>query len=215
MTAAAWTTLAILVVTFAVLMWNKLPTWLVFVGVLTAIMTLKLASPTEVLKGFSNTGVITVAALYPVAAGMYSTGAISLLSERLIGLPRSIPVAQLKVFGPVAFASAFLYDTPLVAMMIPAVRDLVRRTGLDGAKLFMGLSYIALLGGTITLIGTSTNLIVAGLVSEGITQGTLRGAKPLALFDPVWIGVPVTVVGIAFMILIGSRVLRNRKPIVD
>jgi Na+/H+ antiporter NhaD/arsenite permease-like protein len=60
-----------------------------------------------------------------------------------------------------AFASAFLYNTPLVAMMIPAVRDITRRTGLSGSKLFMGLSYIALLGGTITLIGTSVNLIVA------------------------------------------------------
>jgi di/tricarboxylate transporter len=73
----------------------------------------------------------------------------------------------------------------------------------------MGLSYIALLGGTITLIGTSTNLIVAGLVTEAIAKGTLPGAKPLALFDSMWIGIPVTAAGILFMIFIGSRILRD------
>jgi di/tricarboxylate transporter len=215
MTGAAWTTLALLIVMFGLLVWNKLPTWLVFVGVLTAIMTLRLATPADVLKGFSNTAVITVAVLYPVAAGMYATGAISLVSERLIGLPRSTTSAQLKIFTPVALVSAFLYDTPLVAMMIPAIRDVVRRTGLEASKLFMGLSYIALLGGTITLIGTSTNLIVAGLVSEAIAKGSLPGMKPLGLFDPMWIGVPATVAGLAFMILIGTRLLRDRNRKAD
>src|SRR5262249_39743279 len=101
---AAWTTLALLIALFALLIWNKLPAWLVFVGVLTVAMTLKLAPAAALLKGFSNTGVITVAALYPVAAGMYATGAISLLSERLMGTPKSIRVAQLKIFIPVSLA---------------------------------------------------------------------------------------------------------------
>src|SRR5262245_63912814 len=133
MTTAAWITLALLTGMFVLLVWNKLPIWLVFIGTLTVAMTLQLASPTALLKGFSNTGVITVAALYPVAAGMYATGAISLLSERLMGTPKSIRVAQLKIFIPVSLASAFLYNTPLVAMMIPAVRDLIRRTGLPAS----------------------------------------------------------------------------------
>lgn len=177
MTVAAWTTLGLLVVMVVMLVWNKLPIWLVFIGALTVAMTLQLASPDALFKGYSNTGVVTVAALYPVAAGMYATGAISLLSERVIGLPRSIGMAQFKIFVPIAAASAFLYNTPLVAMMIPAVRDLTRRTGLQGSKLFMGLSYAALLGGTITLIGTSVNLIIAGL---------------------------------AYMMLIGSRLLKEK-----
>jgi hypothetical protein len=84
---SGWLTLAILIVMFAFLIWNKLPSWLVFVGTLTVAMTLKLAPAAALLKGYSNTGVVTVAALYPVAAGMYSTGAISLISEKLIGLP--------------------------------------------------------------------------------------------------------------------------------
>jgi len=209
-TTVAWTTLGLLVVMLVFLVWNKLPIWLVFIGTLTVAMTLQLASPAALLKGYSNTGVITVAALYPVAAGMYATGAISLLSERIIGLPGSLTVAQLRILGPVAIVSAFLYNTPLVAMMIPAIRDVTRRTGLSASKLFMGLSYVALLGGTITLIGTSVNLIVAGLVSDAVAKGELAAIKPIGLFDPAWIGLPATIAGVAYMILIGSRLLKDR-----
>src|SRR5262245_56459803 len=210
MTTAAWITLALLTGMFVLLVWNKLPIWLVFIGTLTVAMTLQLASPTALLKGYSNTGVITVAALYPVAAGMYATGAISLLSEQIIGLPKSLTIAQLRIFIPVAMASAFLYNTPLVAMMIPAVRDVTRRTGLTGSKLFMGLSYIALLGGTITLIGTSVNLIIAGLVGDAVSKGELPPMAPIGFFGPAWIGIPATIAGLSYMILIGSRLLQDR-----
>src|SRR4029453_7739709 len=118
MTFAAWTTLALLVAMFGFLVWDRLPIWLIFIGSLTVAITLRLAPPAALLEGFSNPGVITVAALYPVAAGMYATGAISLLSERLIGLPKSITSAQIKILVPVSLASAFLYNTPLVALMI-------------------------------------------------------------------------------------------------
>jgi len=192
------------------LVWNRLPIWLVFIGTLTVAMTLQLASPAALLKGYSNSGVITVAALYPVAAGMYATGAISLLSDRIIGLPRSLTMAQLRILVPVSIVSAFLYNTPLVAMMIPAIRDVTRRTGLSASKLFMGLSYVALLGGTITLIGTAVNLIIAGLVSEAVARGELVAIRPIGLFDPALIGVPATIAGVAYMILIGSRLLKDR-----
>ena len=195
---------------FVLLVWNKLPIWLVFIGTLTVAMTLQLAPPAALLKGYSNTGVITVAALYPVAAGMYATGAISLLSDRVIGLPRSLTMAQLRILVPISIVSAFLYNTPLVAMLIPAVRDLTRRTGLNGSKLFMGLSYIALLGGTITLIGTSVNLIIAGLIVDAVNKGELFATRPIGLFDPAWIGVPATIAGLAYMMSIGSRLLPDK-----
>ena len=210
MTTAAWITLVLLIAMFVMLVWNKLPIWLVFVGTLTVAMTLRLAPPAALLKGYSNTGVITVAVLYPVAAGMYATGAISLLSEKIIGLPKSIRLAQLRIFVPIAMVSAFLYNTPLVAMMIPAVRDVTRRTGLSSSKLFMGLSYVGLLGGTITLIGTSVNLIIAGLVADAVARGELIAGKPIGFFDPAWVGIPATVAGLAYMILIGSHLLRDR-----
>src|SRR5215813_2135718 len=212
---AAWITLVLLITMFALLVWDRLPIWLVFIGALTVAITLRLAPAPALLKGYSNTGVVTVAALYPVAAGMYATGAISLLSERLFGLPKSIRSAQLRILLPVSFASAFLYNTPLVAMMIPAVRDLIRRTGLNGSKLFMGLSYIALIGGTMTLIGTSVNLIIAGLVSDALAKGELTGIQPIRLFDPIWIGLPATLTGLAFMTLIAPRLLPEKTTAAD
>jgi Na+/H+ antiporter NhaD/arsenite permease-like protein len=133
----AWVMLVVLGVMFALLIWGQLPAWLVFKGTLTAAMTLKLASAEALLTGFSNTGVMTVGALFPVAAGMYATGAISLVSQRMIGLPKSIETARIRILPPVALGSAFLNNTPLVAMMIPVVRDLARDTGLARSKLLL------------------------------------------------------------------------------
>ena len=82
MSVDAWLMVGILVIMFAFLAWDRFPAWLVFMGTLTTAMTLKLAPAEALLTGFSNTGVMTVAALFPVAAGMYATGAISLLLQR-------------------------------------------------------------------------------------------------------------------------------------
>ncbi len=207
MSSQAWVTLGMLAVMFALLIWNRLPAWLVFVGTLTGAMTLKLAPAEALLKGFSNTGVLTVAALFPVAAGMYATGAISLLSQYMIGLPRTVSAAQLRILPPIALGSAFLNNTPLVAMMIPVVRDLTRVTGLPRSKLFMGLSFASILGGTMTLIGTSVNLIIGGLVVDAMSSGRLTGMKPLTIFAPIWVGLPATVAGLLFMMFIGTRLL--------
>jgi Citrate transporter len=174
-------------------------------------MTLKLASAEALLTGFSNIGVLTVAALFPVAGGMYATGAISLLSQRMIGLPKTVGAAQLRILPPVALGSAFLNNTPLVAMMIPVVRDLARNTGLAASKLFMGPSFASILGGTMTLIGTSVNLIIAGLVADAIASGRLTGMKPLTIFEPIWVGLPATVAGLLFMMFIGTRLLPGEK----
>ncbi len=211
MTVQAWMMLAILVVMFALLVWDRLATWLVFMGALTAAMTLKLAAVDALLKGFGNGGVLTVAALFPVAAGMYATGAISLLSQRLIGLPKTLGMAQLKIMVPVAVGSAFLNNTPLVAMMIPVVRDLSRTTGLPKSKLFMGVSFASIMGGTMTLVGTSVNLIIAGLVADAAASGRIHGMAPLGLFTPMWVGLPATIAGIAFMLIIGSHLLPGDK----
>jgi di/tricarboxylate transporter len=107
--------------------------------------------------------------------------------------------------------SAFLNNTPLVAMMIPVVRDLARNAGLAASKLFMGLSFASILGGTMTLIGTSVNLIIAGLVADAMASGRLTGMKPLTIFEPIWVGLPATVAGLLFMMLIGTRLLPGDK----
>ena len=129
MTPEAWLTVAILAAIFAALLWTKIPPVTVFLGALTLCITFGLAPLDRSLAGFANSGVLTIGALFMVAAGMYSTGAISLLSEKLIGRPKTMTAAQLKILGPVTFGSAFLNNTPLVAMMIPVIRDLSRSHG--------------------------------------------------------------------------------------
>jgi di/tricarboxylate transporter len=207
MTFEAWIMLAILIVMFGLLIWNKLPTWIVFVGTVAVSMTLRLAPEEDLLKGFANSGVITVGVLFMVAAGMYSTGAITLIADRLIGLPKTLTSAQLKIQPPVAVGSAFLNNTPLVAMMIPVVRDISQSARLAATKLYIPLSFASILGGASTLIGTSTNLIIAGLVADAIAAGALTEMEPISIFDPTLIGLPAAIVGIAFLIIIGQRLL--------
>ncbi len=213
MTGEAWITLALLIVMFGMLLASKLPTVVVMVGTLTAALTLRLAPQVELLRGFSNSGVLTVGVLYVVAAGMYSTGAVTLISDWLIGVPKSLRAAQLRMLLPVAGASAFLNNTPLVAMMIPVIRDLVRTARLSASKLYMPLSFSSILGGASTLIGNSTNLIIAGMVSQQLAKNDASAPhmREISIFVPSPVGVPAAIVGIAFIILIGSRLLPKPK----
>jgi di/tricarboxylate transporter len=202
MSIDAWLTIAILVATFVALLATKLPPATVFLGALTLCVTFDLAPLGRSLAGFSNPGVLTIGALFMVAAGMYSTGAISLLSEKLIGRPKTMLGAQMKILPPIAFGSAFLNNTPLVAMMIPVIGDLCRSTGLSKARLYMPLSFASILGGTCTLIGTATNLIIAGLVLDAMSSGAggRAGLREITMFDPSRVAVPAMILGLIFMV---------------
>lgn len=211
MSLDAWLTVGILVTTFGFLFFTKIPPPTVFLGALTVSVTLGLAPLGESLKGFSNVGVLTVAALFIVAAGMYSTGAISILGDKLVGRPRNLTEAQIRILPPVAIGSAFLNNTPLVAMMIPVIKDLCRTTGLSSSRLYIPLSYASILGGMGTLIGTSVNLIIAGLVIDALgSGGAQEGLRELQMFDPARVGVPAAAVGIGFMILFARFLLPDR-----
>jgi len=192
--------LVILIGMFAVLVWDRFPAWAVFMTTLTLCVTIGLAPEGDLLRGFANPGVVTVAVLFVVAAGMYSTGAITLLADRVIGLPTTIRSAQIKILVPVAAGSAFLNNTPLVAMMIPVIRDICRKTGLAASKLYMPLSFASMLGGAATLIGTSVNLIIAGLVFS-------RTGEELNIFFPSLIGIPAAATGLFFLMTVGTRLL--------
>ena len=213
MTIEAYLTLALLLALFALLIKTKIPAPAVFVGALAVALTFNLAPTDELLKGFSNQGMLTVAVLFMVAAGMYATGAITMIMDKLIGRPKSIVGAQVKVLPPIALGSAFLNNTPLVAMMIPVVKDLSRAGRLPAQQLFLPLSFASILGGMCTVIGTSTNLVIAGLVMDAIAEGQTGQAaiRALKMFDPALVGVPVAVAGIAFMILVGRYFLPGRK----
>ncbi|MDX1396163.1 MAG: SLC13 family permease, partial [Gemmatimonadota bacterium] len=206
MSLDAWLIVAILLATFAVLLLTRIPPVAVFLGALTLSVTLGLAPLDASLSGFANSGVLTVGALFMVAAGMYSTGAINIIADRLIGRPKTTVAAQSKILPPVAIGSAFLNNTPLVAMLIPIVRDLARTGPLKGSKLYMPISFASMLGGTCTLIGTSVNIIIGGMVLDTIARGApgTPEMRPLGIFDPSLVAVPAAVLGVGLMI-VGSK----------
>jgi di/tricarboxylate transporter len=117
-----------------------------------------------------------------------------------------VPVAQLRLMLPVMVVSAFINNTPVVAAFIPIVSDWTRKLRMSPSKLMLPLSYAAIFGGTCTLIGTSTNLVVNGLLIEDPTQ---RG---LAFFEIAWVGVPVAVVGVVFVLASSRWLLPARVP---
>jgi di/tricarboxylate transporter len=215
MTLDVWLMIGILATTFALLIFTKLPPASVFLGALTMTITFRLAPLEASLKGFSNPGVLTIGALFMVAAGMYSTGAITMISEKLIGRPKTLITAQARILPPVAFGSAFLNNTPLVAMMIPVVRDLAKSCRLPATRLYIPLSYSSILGGTCTLIGTATNLVVAGMVLDTLKRGgdNLPQMREIAMFDLAWVGVPITVAGILFIMLTSRWLLPDSREV--
>jgi hypothetical protein len=213
MTLDAAITAAILTVTFGLLIKTRLPPAAVFLGALTAALTFDLAPPAELLKGFRNQGMLTVGVLFMVAAGMYSTGAITMLMDKIIGLPRRLTTAQLKILPPIAVGSAFLNNTPLVAMMIPVIQDLARTCRLPAKHLYIPLSFASILGGACTLIGTSTNLVIGGLILEAINKGgSLPEMRPVTIFDPALVAAPIAVAGIVFMLVFGRLLLPKDTP---
>ena len=208
----AYLTLAILALTFALLIKTKIPPVAIFLGALTLTITFRLAPVDQSLKGFANSGMMTIGVLYMIAAGMYRTGAITLITEKLIGRPKSLPAAQAKILLPVAAGSAFLNNTPIVAMFIPVIRDLSRALRLDATRLYLPLSYASILGGTCTLIGTATNLVVAGLVLDYLAMGQQHvPLHKIGMFDLTYIGVPITIVGIAFIMLTSRFLLPDPR----
>lgn len=163
----------------------------------------KLPATGTALNEFGNTGLLTVGVLFVVVAGLVQTGAMSILTGPLLGRPKSLLTAQVRLLTPVAAASGFLNNTPIVAMFMPIVGDLCKRTGISPSKLFLPMAYAATLGGVCTVIGTSTNIIV---------NDKLPADQKLALFELSWVGLPCALGGMAYLILCGGWLLPDRKP---
>jgi di/tricarboxylate transporter len=203
----AWITLGVLALVIALLALTRFTPWLILVGGLALLLTLGIVSDQEMLQGLSNPGLITVGILFAVASGLRETGAMSWLAEPLLGRPRSLAGAQLRIMGPVAALSAFMNNTPLVAVMLPVVNDWARKRGLPASRLLVPLSYASIMGGACTLIGTSTILVVNGLM---ITEFGEDGG--MGMFDIAWVGVPCALVGLTYLLLFSRWLLPERQP---
>lgn len=201
----AYITLAIVLLVLAALIWNRVGADVVMVGGVVLLMLTGVLDKEAALAGMSNPGMVTVAVLYVVVAGLQETGAIAWLGQYLLGKPRSVPLAQARLMIPIALMSGLLNNTPLVAMMVPALHEWTRKFSLSVSKFLIPLSYASILGGTLTLIGTSTNLVVNGLwIAEG--------NKGFGIFAITPIGAICLLVGIIYMLTIGRRLIPDRKP---
>lgn len=188
-----------------VLIFTRIAAHLVMMGVLIILSVTGVITSGEAFAGFSNPGVLTVAAMFVVAAGIHASGGVDLLVNHVLGTPKTVRSAQMRIGLPVALLSAFLNNTPVVATMIPAVRTWAKRIDVPASKLMIPLSYSAILGGTLTLIGTSTNLVVNGQYQE------LTGHVGFSLFSITLVALPVVVVGMSFMYFVFPKSLPDRR----
>ncbi len=204
MSLEAIITLVVIGTCFATLAFTRTAPDITLVGGVSLLLVLGVLSPAQALGGLANQGVVTVGALYIVVSGLRETGGLNWIVHHLLGKPNSLTSAQLRMMAPVVFLSAFLNNTPVVAMMIPAVSDWARRMKISASKLMIPLSYAAIAGGTCTLIGTSTNLVVNGLLLEGTNH------QGIGMFELAWVGIPTVVIVCSFILLFGQRLLPER-----
>ncbi len=192
-------------------------TVLMFIDALLPSVTI--ISPSEGIAGFAHPAVIMIAGLFIIAAGLQETGATEMIASKVLGRPKSVMGAQIRLMFPVAAMSAFMNNTAVVAMYMPIVTDWSRSLKISASKFFIPLSYAAILGGTCTLIATASNVTVTKLYQvymeetpEIVSQFSL---KVPAFWWVSLIGIPVTVIGIGF-IAFGSRfLLPSRKTSIE
>ena len=207
MSFALIVTLLVLVGLVIALTQERIPAEIVMLIALLALVCTRVIKLDEALKGFSNPAMLTIAALFVIGAGLQATGAIEILSRLLIGRPKQ-GTPLLRLVAPVAGLSAFMNNTPLVAFFIPIFVHVAKTLRVSPSKLLIPLSYVAVLGGSCTLIGTSTNFVI---------DGTLRqaGMAGLGMWELAWVGIPVAIAGLTFLTTVGQRLLPDRTDLLE
>ncbi len=206
MPASAILTLAVLAVAIFLIVREVAPPDAMLFAALVAFMAAGVVTPEQGLAGFGNPAVATIGALFIVAAGMRSTGVLENASHAILGRGGSIGRALFRLTSSSAVLSAFLANTPVVAMGVPTVTAWAKRNQVSPSRLLIPLSYASILGGTCTLIGTSTNLVSHGLLQRA-------GMPGLGFFELSAIGVPCALIGIAYLSRVAPRLLADRVPI--
>lgn len=204
----AWVTLGVVAFVLGMLVFTQYGADLILVAGVTVLVLTGILDTKEAFAGMANEGMLTVAVLYVVACALDATGATGWVVQKFLRRPRSVGGAVARLMTPVSFMSAWLNNTPVVAMFMPAVNDWARQNRIAPSKLMIPLSYAAVLGGCCTLIGTSTNLIVHGLLLATNHPG-------FNMFDFVWVGIPCTLVGMLFIIGTHRWLLPDRRRVIS
>ena len=196
----------LIVVTLVGMASGKFPPVLVLATSLAVAGLLKIAPAKDIFSGLSNAGVITVGAMLVIAKGLVQTGIVTRVTFLLLATVTSASQALRRLAAPVGVASALINTTPIVAMLIPASKELEQRKGIPARELLLPITHVTTLAGSVTLIGTSSNLLIAGIaVSAGVGMNMLSFAA---------VALPVALVGFAVIYLTAPRMLRG-KPTTD
>ena len=205
--------------------WPMVITLVVFVGIIFGLFQEKYASELimlvalltlvccqvipmkEAVTGFSHETIFTIAGLLVVGTGLQTTGAIDVISRAMLGQPKP-GTTLLRLIVPVALLSAFMNNTPLVAFFLPIFVHVAKKLRVSPSKLLIPLSYASVLGGTCTLIGTSTNFVIDSKMKDA-------GLGGMGMWELGWVGVPVTIVGLIYMATLGYRWLPSRTDILE
>jgi len=195
---------------------GRFGTDIIMMGVLLVLLLTGILEPNEAIAGFANQAVITVAMLYIVASAMRETGAMARITAIVLGRPKSERSAQMKLAVPVAFMSAFINNTPIVAMFLPTLSTVARRCSFSPSKLYMPLSFASILGGVCTLIGTSTNVVIAKLLDDEHLIGPTGEALRFNMFTLAKVGLPIAIFGLIYILIFGRKLLPDRiSPMQD
>ncbi len=205
-----WQATLTAIVTFATLLallFGQRAPDMAMIGGVVVLLAAGVLAPDEAFKGMANEGMLTVAALFVVAAAVERTGALASLVDRALGRPQSLSSAQVRTMVAPAALSAFMNNTPVVALMVPAIRDWAKKHRLSVSKLLMPMNAAVILGGLCTLIGTSTNVVVSGLVAA-------KTGRTLGMFEITWLGVPLLIAGLAYLLVASKSryLLKDRRP---
>lgn len=198
----------ILLGTLLLLASNRFPADTILLSALSLLMVSEILSPTEALSGFASSGMATIAVLYVTVSGLRETGAIAWLSHLLLGRPATVTRALIRLILPAATLSVFINNSPVVAMFTSAVQDWCKRSDFKASNLLLPLSYASIMGGTCSLIGTSTNLIVDGLMRQS-------GFTGFSLFEIAAVGIPITFVGCLYLFIATPFLLTNRSGAIE
>lgn len=194
-------TIGVIVGTLILFITEKLSVDLVAMLAMITLVLTGVISPQEGIAGFSNNATITVAFMFVLSAALLKTGALQNLAFSISNVfKKNYVLGILGMMGMIALVSAFVNNTPVVAVFIPVVVQIAYASGQIPEKMLIPLSYASIMGGMCTLIGTSTNLLVSGIAES-------YGLPPFSLFELTPVGIILALVGIIYMFLFGNRLL--------
>lgn len=201
----AWITIVTIFSIFVVMTRTHIPAEVAFLGAITILLMFGIVTEQEGMAGFGSEPVVVHAAFFVVMAGLMQSGFLYWLTKNILGVPKNFKMAIVKLMVPMAALGAVLNSVNVVVLFIDVVKIWARRLGTEPSRLLIPLSYAATLGGSCTLIGNSSNLIISGLYAD-------QTGSSMHLFVPFIPGLFCTVVGIISVVLFRNMIPSRRSP---